>query len=193
MCEHIDLTRDDLKNKLSEICSKAHYIFALMAGLPKKTFCIIRYYDHIKNEDGEENLAANSFSLQQFLTRCDSMHPDDSFGLFFSTHRYKIDTKFIDNYSPSFELDEPSDLTLQQIKSSVDEFLECYCERCLRDNKPFYLTPETIERFGFTDEDVKALRPRLDRINKKAKKLILAEYRSLAELTCVQESLKTAE
>lgn len=50
-------------------------------------------------------------------------------------------------------------MTPEQVKKDANDFLEGYCERCLRENRPFVLSPETIRHFGFTDEDIRTLTP----------------------------------
>lgn len=79
-------------------------------------------------------------------------------------------------------------MTTEQVKRDANDFLEGYCERCLRENRPFVLSPETIRHFDFTDEDVRILTPLLDRFNKEAKIIIRAEYDKLAGLDFIRNN-----
>lgn len=69
-----DMTRDMLFEKLSEIRSQAHYVYALWNGLPKENFYIHRIFDmaaYVNVEMDDEN----RFTLQEFLRKYDTMHP----------------------------------------------------------------------------------------------------------------------
>lgn len=186
MSESYQMTRDLLKEKLSEIRSNAHYVYALMSGLPKENFYILRYFDHYKLEDGYDNLDANTFSLQEFLAKCDTMHPEDYFGITFKVHLDKVDTEFIEIYTDTISISHTPEFIIESLKNIVDEFLSSYCEWCLRANQPFSLTEQIIERFGFTDEDVKELWPRLEHFNTEAKKRIWDEYYNLVGLDFIR-------
>lgn len=187
MPEPDDITRDLLKEELSEIHSNAHYVYALMAGLPKENFYIHRYFDHYTLEDGYDNLDANIFSLQEFLAKYDAMHPDDSFRITFKVHLDKVDTEFAEIYTDTIGISNAQEFTIKYVKDIVDEFLSSYVEWSLRANQPFSLTPQIIERFGFTDEDVKELWPRLERFNTNAKKRIWDEYYNLVKLDFIRK------
>lgn len=186
MSESTDITRDILKDMLAKACSEAHYVYALMNGLPKKNFYIYRDFDNYAQEDGLENEEANIFSLQEFLAKRDTMHPEDTFTLTFKVHLDRIDAEFADCYSDSVSIWDNNEFTLVELQNAVDDFLESYCERCLLDNHPFCLTPEIVSRFGFTDEDIKVLQPRLERFNTDAKKRIREEYDALARLDFIR-------
>lgn len=184
------LTRDQLIEKLSEIRAHAHYVYALLGGLPKENFYIRRIYDlaaDINVEDDDDNC----FSLQGFLRKCNTMHPKDPFYIILKVEKKDGDVaieELEENVMSYCDYSHFEDMSLVQVKNDVNEFLESFCEKCLRQNRPFYLTPETVHKFGFTEEDVKILRPLLERFNKEAKIRIRKEYDELAGLDFIRNN-----
>lgn len=185
MLEPDEIGPEMLKKKLSEISQKAHYIYALMCGLPKDEIYVHRYFDNRKKRDGDDHWDENTFSVKEFLAVCNSMHPDDPLDITFSLRRDKIDAEDADNYAPSETPGRP--LTLKSLQGTVNRFLKSYCERSLLLNRPFTLTPDTIKHFGFTDEDVQVLGPKIDRINASIIKRLRSEYKALGKLDFIRE------
>lgn len=185
MLEPDEIGPEMLKKKLSEISQKAHYIYALMCGLPKDEIYVHRYFDNRTKRDGDDHWDENTFSVKEFLAVCDSMHPDDSLGITFSLRRDKIDAEDADNYAPSETPGRP--LTLKSLQGTVNRFLKSYCERSLLRNRSFTLTPDTIKHFGFTDEDVQVLGPKIERINASIIKRLRSEYKALGKLDFIRE------
>lgn len=191
MCEHDhELSKEFLKNKLDELKVQVHHIYALIMGLPKENCYLRRYFDIKNNRDGldDEWERENLFSLHEFFERYDELHPQDPFGFYLAVHLERIDADRADQYEPSDQIYKDSDFTVENLEAMFDSFFECYCEKCLRDNKPFELTAETISRFGFTPDDVAALGPMLDRHNAAARKMIRKEYDALSRLDFIRKS-----
>lgn len=185
MLEPDEIGPEMLKKKLYEIREKAHYIYSLMCGLPKEDFYIHRDYDHYADKDGGEHWDENTFTVEEFLAACDSMHADDPVSFTFSLRVKKIDAKNADNYATTETPDKP--IVINKLKATVNRFLASYCERCLLRNRPFTLTPDTNKHFGFTDEDVQVLGPKIERINASIIKRLRSEYKALGKLDFIRE------
>lgn len=188
MTECKSLDKQFLSEFLSNVETKAHHLYALMAGLPKEHFYLFRYYDNARNTDCWPDDKENIFSLREFLDRIDTFHPEDDFGIYFSVHLDRIDSIRAEEYTDSVSIDDPEEATISTLAENAGMFLESYCEKCLRDNRPFELTPEVIARFGFTPEDVAALKPGLDRHNAAARRMIQAEYDALRKLDFIRKA-----
>lgn len=184
------LYKDTLKGILSELQTKAHHIYALMSGLPKKNFHLCRYYDMANNiEVWDKDMENNMFTIQEFYDRYDTFHPDDDFGICLAEHLDMIESNRAEEYCENISIDNRDEATIEQLAEYFDQFLESYCERCLRDNHPFELTPEIVAQYGFTPEDVEKLRKPITRYNTAAKKKILAEFEALRRLDFVRNYL----
>lgn len=188
--EEDDLTRDQLAERLSAISTQAHYVYAVWKDLPKGNFYILRTYDIAANIDDDDD-EKNCFTVDEFLDRFDSMHPKDPF--FVVLKVLKSESEDVDpdeNYLSYSDYHHSDDLSVEQVKDDFNEFLEFYCEKRLRENRPLYLTDETIRHYGFTDEDVKILTPVLARFNGEAKNRIRAEYEQLANLDFIRAEIE---
>lgn len=183
-----ELTRDQLSERLSAIRTDAHYVYALWENLPKENFYILRTFDFAAKQNVEDD-DANKFTVEEFLDRFETLHPEDPFFV-----ALKVEKNESDDCDPEANLlsysdyDEVGDLSIEQVRDDVNEFLEAYCEKRLRENRPFYLTADTIRNIGFTKEDVEVLTPILDRFNKEAKIRIRAEYDHLAGLDFIRNN-----
>lgn len=183
-----ELTRDQLTERLSAISTDAHYVYALWKSLPKENFYIFRTFDLAAKKNVEDD-DANKFTVDEFLDRFETLHPEDPFFV-----ALKVEKNDSDDCDPEANLlsysdyHEVGDLSIEKVRDDVNEFLEAYCEKCLRENRPFYLTADTIRNIGFTKEDVEVLTPILDRFNKEAKIRIRAEYDHLAGLDFIRNN-----
>lgn len=183
-----ELTRDQLSERLSAIRTDAHYVYALWKSLPKENFYILRTFDLAAKKNVEDD-DANKFTVDEFLDRFETLHPEDPFFV-----ALKLEKNEFDDGDPEANLlsysdyNEVGDLSIEKVRDDVNEFLEFYCEKRLRENRPFYLTADTIHNYGFTDEDVRILTPVLDRFNKEAKIRIRAEYDHLAGLDFIRNN-----
>lgn len=185
------LYRDTVKEFLLKCERDAHHLFAMMCGLPKENFCIIRYYDIANKIEGYFNDRENNmFSVHEFHERYDMFHPEDELGFRIAVHLDMIESKRADEYCESYTIHTLKEATIGNFAALFDDFLESYCERCMRDNRPFELTPEIIARYQFTPGDVEQLRKPLTRHNTAAKKKILAEYEALRNLDFIREKNK---
>lgn len=190
MCPEDDdeLTRDQLTERLSAISTDAHYVYALWKSLPKENFYILRTFDLAAKKNVEDD-DANKFTVDEFLDRFETLHPEDPFFV-----ALKVEKNESDDCDPEANLlsysdyNEVGDLSIEKVRDDVNEFLEAYCEKCLRENRPFYLTADTIRNIGFTKEDVEVLTPIFDRFNKEAKIRIRAEYDHLAGLDFIRNN-----
>lgn len=180
------ISKQFLSDFLAETQSKAHHLYALMAGLPKANFYFYRFYDNTNNTKGCNDPERNTFSLHEFYTSYEAFHPEDDFGIYFSVHLDRIDSLRAEEYTDSIHIYRKRDATVRKLTGLVKTFLEGYCEKCLRDNRPFELTPEIISRFGFTPQDVDPMRKLLNPNNTAARKLIRAEYDALCALDFIR-------
>lgn len=179
--------KDTLKEILSELQTEAHHIYALMSGLPKANFHLCRYYDMANDiEAWDEDMENNTFTIQEFYDRYDTFHPDDDFGICLSVHFDMVESDKADEYCESISISSRAEAMIELLNDYFDEFLESYCERCLRDNHPFELTPEIVAQYGFTPEDIEKLRKLLKRYNTAAKKKIMAEFEALCKLDFIR-------
>lgn len=186
MIEKKRIDKEFLQWFLSELETKAHPIYALISGLPKANFYLARYYDNIRKVDCWPDCEENMYSLQEFFEQIDNFHPDDDFGIYFAVHLDRIDSNQAEEYTDHICIDTRDYATIADICEQLSVFLESYCEKCLRDNRPFELTPETIAHYSFTPEDAEWLGARLDCHNAAAKKLIRAEYDALGKLDFIR-------
>lgn len=184
--KHRSVTCALLRERLAEIRSSDHYLYALMEGLPKEIF-----YLHRATE-GERICDRKSYTLQEFLSDNHTLQPDDPVSLHLFLHMDDFDREiYVSNwilYSNSIDL--LFEFSTENLKKMFDAFLSAYCEKCLRINKMFCLSPETIRHFGFTEEDVRELQPRLDRFNAEAMIRIRKDYEALAQLDFIRAESK---
>lgn len=179
-----------LKEFLSETETRAHHIYALMTGLPKENFYLYRFYDHINRVEGCEDRPNNTFTVQEFLDRAEAFHPEDYFGIYFHVHLDRVDSDRLEEYEDRISIDMKRETTISNLKRCMRMFLEFYCEKCQRDNRPFELTPEMAECFGLSYRDVEALRKLFSRYNTAAKRRIRAEYEALRKLDFIRKLAK---
>ena len=179
-----------LQRFFAELETEAHAIHALVSGLPKENFFLARYYDNQKEADGWPDEEEDIYSVREFFDRFDAFHPEDDFGIYFAAHSDRIDSDQADEYTDHIWIDEQDEATVADMRKQLSHFLEPYCEKCLRDNRPFELTPEIIARFGFTPEDVAWLDERVNRHNAAAKRLVRAEYDALSRLDFLRNDKK---
>lgn len=189
MCKFI--YTDTLKELLSKLKSEAHYIYAFLSGLPKDYFFLRRDYDAANDlsvyEDGD--MENSMFTISEFYARYDTFHADDVFGAVFRVQLNMIDSDRADEFSESISINNRDEATIEQLNEYLEIFLECFCERCLRENHPFELTPQIVAKFGFTPDDVEKLAEPLNRHNTAAKTKILAEFEALNKLDFIQNRL----
>lgn len=182
------LYSDTLMELLSKLKSEAHYIYAFLSGLPKKYFFLRRDYDAANDLSvcEDEDMENNMFTISEFYDRYDTFHPDDDFGFCFTVPLTTIDSDRAEMYNEYDSINNRDNATIEQLNKYLEKFLECYCERCLRDNHPFELTPDIIAQFGFTPDDVEKLAGPLTRHNTAAKTKILAEFEALNKLDFIR-------
>lgn len=185
--------KNNVKEVLTKLEAEAHYMYALLYKFPKLHFCINRFYDIANNVDvyfEDVNGENSKFTIQEFYDRYDTFHPDDDFGIHFSAHGHHRNADEIEEQCDCIDYHDRNDLTVESLTKSFFDFLEPYCENCLRNNQPLELTPETIKFYGLTPEDVEQLRKPLARFDRKAKKVIMAEYKALSELDFIRKKQK---
>lgn len=184
-----DLTARFLKSQLEVLRTQAHHHYALLMGLPKKNCYIQQIYDAVEAKalDNPHCGKAKTWSFKAFLDRYDRFQPDDAFGIYLFPRLNRIDDYTAEDYYAVDLLRSRKDFSLERIESAINWFLKPYCEKCLRDNKPFYLTDETIARYGFLPEDVAQLKILIDAFNAEAKAVIRSEYNALARLDFIRE------
>lgn len=182
--KHRAVNRELLRKRLAEIRSTDHYLYALMDGLPKDIFYIQREVD-VPDGDGR---GGNVFTLQEFLMDTQMIQPDDplSLNLFLSLGDTERNIYVCDWILFSEGIDRLCEFSTENINRLFDAFLTAYCEKCLRQNTMFCLSPDTIRHFGFTEDDVRELDPRLDRLNTEAKNRIRKDYQALAQLDFIR-------
>lgn len=183
---HRLITCEILKGKLEQICSTKHYLYAFMEGLNKEEFHLSLYAREDADEDKIE------YSLHEFLAQYETFDPTQPVSMNF---RVSGDVYGNENLSEceyyAICIKRLSGLAPENLNDWFDEFLQCYCEKLLRDNKPFTLTPETIGHFGFTDEDAQVLAPKIKAINEEVMNRIRAEYKRLAELDFIRQEFNS--
>lgn len=172
-----EVRKDLLRATLDELQEKHHAIYLLLVGLPKGLCYIRRDYDVANDVDNSD---VDVYSIREFFEKYEEFHFADSFGLFLKDGIEREEPYSIDMWSKE-------SFTAEQLLEKVDEFLEGYCEHRYRINDPLLLTPKEIARFGFSAEDVAALRPLLNRHNRVARKKIRAEYRALESLDFIRK------
>lgn len=179
-----DLTVDLLKNRLLEIQSTDHYIYAFLSGVSKEEFII---YRHSESAGTEER-----YTIDEFLAQAASFQPDDPIRIQLLLHREEGDglTPISQWVLYTHTIKQVMELSPENLKNIFDDFLEFYCEKCLRNNRPFSLTHETISRFGFTEEDVRELQPRIDLFHEEIKSRLRAMYDDLAKLDFLRNDPK---
>lgn len=185
--KHITLrlmTCEMLKQRLEAIRTNEHYLYALMKGMQKEVFYLQIY---TQNEDRDND--PKKCSLHEFLSEYETLHPDDPVSMNFCVCRDDVDRDAQEYVIYANSMNRISDLAAENLETMFDEFLACYCEKWLRNNKPFGLTPETICHFGFTDEDVQVLGPKIERINRELMNRIRAEFRKFAELDFIRQEI----
>ncbi|WP_418983336.1 hypothetical protein [Alistipes sp.] len=181
------IDRVALKAFLAEAERLAHPIYTLLSGLPKANFHLLRFYEGDRAPKiWEYDEERNRFTVAEFLTHYDDFHPHDSFGICFAVHLDRIDSNRADDYADCLCIDMQEGATVRMLEEYLDRFLENYCERCMRDNRPFELTEQTIAAYGFTAEDVAMLQPRVERFNEVLRRRIRAEYEALAQLDFIR-------
>lgn len=181
------LDKASLKNFLAEAERQAHPIYTLLAGLPKEHFYLLRFYEGDREPKiWEYDAERNKFSVAEFLANYDDFHLHDSFGICIEVHLERIDSDRVDDYDDCLCIDMQEGATVRMLEEYLDRFLENYCERRMRDNRPFEFTAETVAAFGFTAEDTEMLRPRVERFNEVLKRRIRAEYEALARLDFIR-------
>lgn len=175
---------DVLKEFLLGIRASNPALYTFIERLPKTEF-------YIYLSPAEETQEGRHLTLQEFFAECDALLADVTVGLnmFLYEDETDRDTKVSDWLLYSNNIDRLLDLTAENLQAMFEEFLACYCEKHLRSNTPFCMTEETIRRFGFTDKDVRTLRPLIDRLNEEAKKRIWKEYDALARLDFIRAEL----
>lgn len=182
------VTCEMLRKRIEEIRSNDadHYLYTLMEGLPKEAF-----YIRLENElSRKEEWAKSNFTLQEFEKAAKNLKPDDPVSLNFFLHRNTTKTIYVSNwilYSNS--IDRVSEFSTENLKRVFDAFLAAYCEKSLRLNGLFQMSPETIRRFRFTEADIRELTPRLDRFNEEAMGRIREDYEALARLDFIRAEI----
>lgn len=180
-----DFSKEFLKQRFEELRVQAHHLYALLMGLPKEN-CFLRrdYNGRLRRETWNEK---ERISLKEFFEQYGKFHPLDNFLLYLEVDLKRIDADLVEVYTPHEVIYERSSLTAEYLESRLDWFFMCFCEQCMRRNRPFELTPETIARYGFTSEDVKKLAKPVKRWNKATQKMLQAEYDALCELDCIEK------
>ena len=195
------LTKSILKRKLQLLEKTLHPAYTMMRGLPK-TYCYIlhdsgsrtidRDHDHDRDYDRDEAelqdlLSPDRMSFDEFFQRYREFDAEDEFMLCLSVHLDKIDSSRIFEYVETLYIEQISEFTPDIIGGLFDNFLEFFCERRLRDNEPFDLTPATIREFGFTAADVEELKGPIGKYNAGARMMMWAEYDALRRLDFIRE------
>lgn len=184
--QHRLMTCELLGQKLTELRSSKHYLYALMEGLNKDEF----YFCLYASEDaGKNNI---KYSLKDFLTQYETFEPAEPVSMNFLVLRDDVNGT---NYLSEWALFCKSkhrifDFATGNLQDLFDEFLLYYCEKRMRNNKPFSLTPETIRHFGFTDEDVSELQPRIDNYNQETDNRLWSEYENLMRMDCIRKRVE---
>lgn len=181
---HRPITCGLLRKKLEELRKNAHHYYALIENLPKEEFYI---FHGSKNDNWDENI----YTLHEFLSQVESFPSDDTACINFLLHKDQPDSKI---YLPDWiiychTIKNASDLSSENFKRILEWLLEFYCEKCLRNNEPFNLTPETIRHFGFTEDDVRELQPKIEMFTKDIKERLWLRYQNLVQLDCIREMI----
>lgn len=166
--QYILPTKERLDDLLSDLRQSSHFIFALIYRLPEHLFAIIRYYD------GNTKIyeSANDFyTLREYYENVGQFHPNDRFWILFG----------------DYMLTEGNELTTSEFVKLHEYFLQMWCEKRLRENKPVCLTGGLIRKFGLALNDVLAVRKCLAECNAFASARIQAEYDVLKALNCVKK------
>ena len=152
------LTVESLRGLLNELKSLHHYIYALwMHGTMHTIYAI----------DAQDN----KYSLKETIKGPNSIaHNTPISVVFHKTVFSSLDTLTIDNI----------------IKVYIS-YLAIHCEVGLRINSPVQLTPEFIEHYHLTSEDVEILNSHLLTLNDMAKESLQRQYDELKALDCIKK------
>lgn len=161
-------TKERLDDLLSDLRQSSHFIFALIYCLPEHLFAVIRYYDGCTKTYKSAN---DFYTLREYYENAGQFYPDDRFWILFG----------------DYILTEGNELTTSEFAKLHEYFLQMWCEKRLRENKPVCLTGGLICKFGLTPDDVLAVRKCLAECNAFASAIIQAEYDVLKALNCVKK------
>lgn len=165
-----ELRKEFLKSFFSDLHRTSHHIYALWECLPVRYFAVIRYWDH--KAAGRKGLSYREtpdvYSPGEFNASIEKFHEYDEFRVMFDTALFYFE----------------SELTPEMIEQCYARFLQVKCEKAIRANAPFRLTPELIRRYGLMQKDVEIICSYLDKYNNAAIEKIKAEYEALKKLDC---------
>lgn len=176
-----------LKSFLFQLETQAHYLYALMTGVPKANCYILRYYAAVKTDTNTDS-EGDTFSVREFLDRFDTFDECDEFAVYYALNEdCPTSTEGCDMTG---SLGCQSEATVSNSTSILNVYLRDYCEDRLRANQPLELTPAAAARFGFTSEDCARWRELLESHNSVARKLLCEEFDALYALDFIRERLK---
>lgn len=181
---HRPITCGLLRKKLEELRIIAHHYYALIEHLPKEEF-------YIFHASGKGKWEENIYTLNEFLSQFESFPADDAVCINILLHKDQPEATIYltDWIIYCHAIKNASDISLENFKRTLESLLELYCEKCLRNNEPFNLTPETIRHFGFTEDDVCELQPQIEQFHEEIKTRLWSKYQNLVQLDCIREMI----
>lgn len=156
-----------------------HHIYVLLENLPLEQVAILRTYDRLLYWNNRQGSRVDGcldhperYGVAEFMEQKNRFHRIDEFELIALSVRFT-----------NSRYDVPSQKVLKRLYL---DFLREQCERHLRQNTPIALTPEIIDQYGLTKEDVGKIRPYVNRYTREAKAKIRADYDALARLDFIR-------
>lgn len=179
MLDYLAIDTEFLTGLFDELREWEHPVYALLYGLPREDFYILRTYDRRR---GCETYRRPGYmlSLSEFLENAALFDPQDEYTICFAG----IGDAEGDE-PPKTEISLRIEATVRELTELFEPFLESYCEKCLRADAPFRLTEEVVARCGFTAEDLAVVGEQVERCNAAAAARLQAEYDALKGLACI--------
>ena len=189
-CGSNAMNKEDVKQVLDILHRSAHFCYAFLVREPPRNFCILVDDDFsgLCERLSIEDFSASYPRYHARLAVCSIHYRVYSF-------RRDWDTQAPGwrNYLPTYDgVDveacwERAECT--KLHRNFEQILAHSLRGAMRSNRPFELTPETIEAYGFTPEDVAHLEPLVARCNAELCKELRADYERLAALDCIREEV----
>lgn len=157
-----DIYKHEMKQFLEEIRLKEHWLYALMHNAPQSSIVIIR--------EGSERLDFGEMSVADFERQYDNFDPkEESFALCMRLYDFDDETELPDyeehDDAPTLDMLFMKELKIEKIIEEFPHILAHICRQAIMDGNPLTMDDATIEKYGFTTDDVKRLRSRITKTN----------------------------
>lgn len=181
------IRKSELRNFLETARSKAHHVYAFLAGLPKEHFYLLRFLvskGPLKDRNEDDEL--RKYTVEEFLAHYDEFDPSHEFGFCWALRLERIYSEQAEDYADCICVWMLDCLNVPDMEHFIDFFLEKYCEMCLYDNRPFEMNAQTIAAYGFTQADAAWFGQKLVIQNERLKYRMRHEYEPLQGLDFIR-------